>query len=65
MMNMNRTWIMFLNEYENLPKGFVKNVKYLIQEEDYRSYKVMGEIFYKPLQNVIIDEVKAPRFKEN
>lgn len=56
MKKMNR-WILFLNDFENLPKKFVKNVKYMIQEEDTNSYLVMGHRFYKPLIEIETGEV--------
>lgn len=57
---MTKTWMMFQESYENLPESLVKNVKYMIQEEDSYRYKVMGIDIRKPVDNVVIGEVEYP-----
>lgn len=57
---MTKTWMMFQESYENLPESLVKNVKYMIQEEDSYRYKVMGTDIRKPVDNVVIGEVEYP-----
>lgn len=48
---------MFLNDFKNLPKEFVKNVKYRITNEDTDSYLVNGILFKKPLDNIEVGEI--------
>lgn len=49
-----KKWIMFLDTYNELPKDFEKNVKYMIKYEDESKIHTMNHIFYKPVHNSII-----------
>lgn len=46
---------MFLDNFNELPEGFEKNVKYMIKYEDEYKIHTMSHVFYKPITNVIID----------
>lgn len=59
-----KNWMMFLDDFENLPKSLVKNVKYVIQREDSFCYQVMGIKFQKPLKNIEIGEILSPFIKD-
>lgn len=50
-----KKWIMFLDNFNELPEGFEKNVKYMIKYEDEYKIHTMSHVFYKPITNVIID----------